>query len=182
MSVRTLWFLILKTIGMWLIINCLISLPAMARGVSDLLANPLSLSAITIEIAYLILIVISYFLIFRLLIMKPDWTINFFKLEKGFEKIRINLTLPYNKLLKIAIILIGGVLFARTIPNLVESLYLLISGDLLFSQDPKNFQLIIYSTQVIIGLLIMTNSNLVQRYINRKDGKAEMILPGKEEF
>ena len=124
MKTRTLWTLVLKTLGMWLIINGLISLPAIIYSVSDILTNPFSLTTITIEIAYLTLLIIFYFLIFQFLILKSKWTIDFLKLEKGFEGTRINITTPHKKLLKIIIILIGGVLFARAIPNLIENLYL----------------------------------------------------------
>lgn len=175
MTTRILWSLVLKTLGMWLIINGLISLPGIIYGISNILTSPFSLTSITIEIAYLTLITVFYFLIFQFLILKSKWTVDFLQLEKGFEETRINLTISYSKLLKIIIILIGGVLFARAIPNLVENLYSFITDDVLLSQSPKTINMIIHSMQVIISFLIMTNSDLVQRYINKKGGEAEVI-------
>jgi hypothetical protein len=158
---------------MWLIINGLISLPGLIKSVSDILESPFSLTGITIEIAYLTLVIVFYVLIFQFLILKSHRTVDFFKLEKRFEHTQINLTMSYRKLLKISIILIGGILFARAIPNLVENLYSFIKEDLLFSQSNKTINTIIYSTQAVLSFLLMTNSGIVQRYINKKNGEAE---------
>lgn len=175
MTTRILWSLILKTLGMWLIVNSLISLPGIIHSVSDILTNPLSLTTATIEISYLTLVSVFYFLIFRFMILRSHLTIDFLKLEKGFEKAQFDLTISHKKLLKIIIILIGGVLFARAIPNLIDNLYSFITEDLLLSQSPKTINMVIYSIQVIISFLIMTNSDFVQRYINKKGGETEVI-------
>lgn len=175
MKTRTFWHLALKTLGMWLIINGIISLPGVINGVLDLLTNPFSQAYFAVEIAYSIFVITFYFLILQFLVLRSQWTIDFLKLEKGFEKIRINLTIPYNKLLKIIIILIGGILFAKAIPKLAENLYAFFSGDLLVDQSQNTTHLIIYSAQVIISFLIMTNSGLVQRYINRKNRELESV-------
>ena len=175
MTTRILWSLILKALGMWLIINGLISLPGIIHSVSDVLTNPFSLTTLTIEISYLTLVSVFYFLIFQFMILKSHVTIDFMKLERGFENTRFDLTISHRKLLKIIIILIGGVLFARAIPNLIDNFYSFITEDLLLSQSQKTTNMIIYSFQVIISFLIMTNSDLVQRYINKKSGETEVI-------
>ncbi|WP_430406992.1 hypothetical protein [Fluviicola sp.] len=182
MTIRTFWHLILKTIGIWLFIQGLLSLPAMIYALIDALANPFSRSIAAVEVAYFILAVAFYALILQFLILKSQWTIDALRLEKGFEETRIDLTVPYGKLLRIVIILIGGIVFIKAIPHLVENVYLFIIGDLTFSQSPRTLNLIIYSAQAIVGFLVMTNSDIVQRYINKKSGEAESKQLDKEEF
>ncbi|MDF3025960.1 MAG: hypothetical protein K0S23_267 [Fluviicola sp.] len=160
---------------MWLIITGLISLPSLIRSVSDILAKPFSLATLTIEIAYLTLISTFYFLIFQFMILKSHRTIDFLKLEKRFEHARIELAIPYSKSLKTIIILIGGILFLKAVPNLIEYIYSFSTEDLFFSQSQKTINMIVYSTQAVISFLIMTNSGIVQRYINKKSGETEQL-------
>lgn len=182
MAIRTFWHLILKTIGIWLFIHGLISLPGMIYTVIDAMANPFSRSFAAVEVAYLILAIAFYVLILQFLILKSQWTIDALKLEKGFEETRIDITLPYNKVLRIIIILIGGIVFVTAIPNLVEHLYLFLTEERIFKDSPRAAPIIMGIVQSIIGFLVMTNSDIVQRYINKKSGEAESKQLDKEEF
>jgi len=175
MSSRAFWLLSLKTLGMWLIINLLVSLPGMIYNLIDLLTNSTSGVDVTIEFAYFTFVFVIYILIFQFLILRSHRTIDFLKLNKAFEGIRINLKITYNKLLKIVIVLIGAALLIKVIPSLVENIYLLIKGDLVFSQGPAMVNTIIYSTLALISLLIMTNSNLVGHYINKKQRNRKQV-------
>lgn len=176
MSSRSFWLLSLKTLGMWLIINLLISLPGMIYNLINLFTTPTSGLDVTIEIAYSVFVFVIYMLVFRFLIVRSYRTIDFFKLEKAFEGIRINLKITYNKLLKIVIVLIGGALLIKVIPYLVENIYLLINGDLASSQSQALMNIIIYSTLALISLLIMTNSNVVRHYINKKQRNRKHLV------
>jgi hypothetical protein len=165
-----------------LFIHGLISLPGTIFSLLEILSQLHSQSYAFVELSYLVLSIVFYILILYYMILKSEWTIDVLKLEKGFEETRIDLTMPYSKLLRIVIILIGGIVFIKAIPNLVENVYLFMSGDLLFNQSPKTVSMIIYSAQAILGFLIMTNSDIVQRYINKKSGEAESKQLDKEEF
>jgi hypothetical protein len=182
MTIRTFWHLILKTLGIWLFINGLLSLPVMIYTVLNVFSNSYSNSFALGEISYFVLAIAFYLLIFQFLILKSQWTIDLLKLERGFEDTRIDLTIPFSKLLRIVIILIGGIIFIQAIPYLVENLYLFITGNLPFNQSFTTLKLIIHSAQAIVGFLIMNNSDLVQRYINKKSGEAESKQLDKEDF
>ena len=168
MSLRNFWLICLKTLGMWLIINLFISLPNMIYNLITLLTTPDSGMNITIGIANTVFVCVIYFLIFQFLILRSHQTIDFLKLDKVFEGIRVHLSIPYEKLLKIVIILIGGTLLIDAIPNLVENIYWFTEDDILFSQGLKTTNIIIYSTLTIISILIMTNTKVVRRYITKK--------------
>ena len=165
---RNFWLICLKTLGMWLIINLFISLPNMIYNLITLFTTPASGMNVTIGIANAVFVSVIYFFIFQFLILRSHQTIDFLKLDKVFEGIRIHLAIPYEKLLKIVIILIGGALLIDAIPNLVENIYWFTEDDILFSQSLKKINIIIYSTMAFISLLIMTNSTIVRNYITKK--------------
>ncbi len=168
MSLRNFWLICLKTLGMWLIINLFISLPNMIYDLVNLFTTSASGMNVTIGIANAVFVCVIYFLIFQFLILRSHQTIDFLKLDKVFEGIRIHLAIPYERLLKIVIILIGGALLIDAIPNLVENIYWFTEDDILFSESLKTINIVIYSTLTIISLLIMTNTNVVRRYITKK--------------
>lgn len=168
MSMRNFWLICLKTLGMWLIINLFISLPNMIYNLITLFTTPDSGMNVTIGITNAVFVSVIYLLIFQFLILRSHQTIDFLKLDKVFEGIRIHLAIPYEKLLKIVIILIGGVLLIDAIPNLVENIYSFIDDDPFFGQTLKTINIVIYSTLTIMSLLIMTNPNMVRRYITKK--------------
>ena len=168
MSMRNFWLICLKTLGMWLIINLFISLPNMIYNLITLFTTPDSGMNVTIGITNAVFVSVIYLLIFQFLILRSHQTIDFLKLDKVFEGIRIHLAIPYEKLLKIVIILIGAVLLIDAIPNLVENIYSFIDDDPFFGQTLKTINIVIYSTLTIMSLLIMTNPNMIRRYITKK--------------
>ncbi len=182
MTIRTFWHLILKTLGLWLFINGLISLPGLIYAVIESFSNGYSQSFAFVEFSYLILAITFYILVLQFLILRSQWTIDLLKLERGIEQTQIDLTIPFSKLLRIVIILIGGILFIKAIPKLVELVYLFIKGELMFSESPYTVNIIINAAQAVLGFLIMTNSDIVQRYINKKIGEAETKQLDNEEF
>lgn len=168
MSSRNFWLICLKTLGMWLIINLFISLPNMIYNLIALFTTPDSGMNVTIGISNAVFVSVIYFLIFQFLILRSHQTIDFLKLDKVFEGMLIHLAIPYDKLLKMVILLIGGALLINAIPNLIENIYLYTEDDILFGQGQKTINIIIYSTLTLISLLIMTNTNVVRRYITKK--------------
>ncbi len=184
MTIRTFWHLIIKTIGIWTVIHGIMSVPSLIISALVAYESPYADSAvfIGIEALYFIIPVLFYLLVLRFLVLKTQNIINLLKLEKGLEETRIDITLPYHKVLRIVIILIGGIVLVTAIPNLVENLYSFITEDRPFNSSPRATSLIIGVIQSIVGFLVMTNSDIVQRYINKKSGDAESKQLDKEEF
>lgn len=183
MTIRTFWHLIIKTIGIWIVIHGIMSLPELVIQFLVVYNAPYGTYAvIAFQLLFLVVPILFYILVLRFLVLKTQSIINVLKLEKGFEETRIDITLPYDKVLRIIIILIGGIVFITAIPSLVENLYSFITEDRPFNASPRATSLIVGVIQSISGFLIMTNSDIVQRYINRKSGDAESKQLDKEEF
>jgi len=184
MTIRTFWHLIIKTIGIWIVIHGIMSVPGLIISALVAYQDPSADSPVFlgIEALYFIIPVLFYLLILRFLVLKTQNIIDLLKLEKGFEETRIDITLPYNKVMRIVVILIGGIVLVTAIPNLVENLYSFITEDRPFNASPRATSLIVGIIQSIVGFLVMTNSDVVQRYINRKSRDAESKQLDKEEF
>lgn len=141
-----------------------------------------SVEFIATEALFFIIPILFYLLVLRFAVLKTQGIIDLLKLEKGFEETRIDITLPFQKVLRIIIILMGGFLFISAIPILIETIYSFLKEDRIFTDSPRSLAIITNAVQAIVGFLIMTNSDIVQRYINKKSGEAENKQLDKEEF
>lgn len=169
--------------GIWIVIHGIMSLPQLVMDFLMVYSAPYGNSeAIAFQMLFLIVPIIFYLFVLRFLVLKSQSIIDLLKLEKGFEETKIDINLPYNKVLRIIIILIGGIVFITAIPGLFENLYSFLTEDRPFSQSPRATSLIVGTVQSITGFLVMTNSDIVQRYINKKSGEAESKQLDKEEF
>lgn len=183
MSIRTFWHLIIKTIGIWIVIHGIMSLPTIVMNLIMIYNNPYgSRGEITFEALFFIIPILFYLLVLQFLVLRSKSIIDWLRLEKGFEETRIDISLPYHKVLRIIIILIGGFILLTAIPKLFENLYSFITEDRPFKESPRATSLIIGIIQSIVGFLLMTNSDIIQRYINKKSGEAESKQLDKEEF
>lgn len=183
MTVRTFWHLIIKSMGIWIVIHGIMSLPELVLDFLTVYNAPYGTSeVIAFQILFLIVPVIFYLFVLRFLVLKSQSVIDLLKLEKGFEEAKIDISLSYNKILRIIIILIGGILLITAIPNLFENLYTFLRENLPFNASPRATSLIAGIFQSITGFLIMTNSDIVQQYINKKSGEAESKQLDKDDF
>lgn len=184
MTIRTFWHLIIKSMGIWIVIHGIMSLPGMITQflVTYNTAYLSKTEFIFTELFYFVVPILFYLLVLRFLVLKTQGIINLLKLEKGFEETRIDMALPFNKVLRIIIILMGGFLFVSAIPVLIETIYSFLKEDRIFSDSPRSLAIITNAVQTIVGFLIMTNSDIVLRYINKKSGESETKQLDKEEF
>lgn len=184
MTVRSFWHLIIKSFGIWIVIHGIMSIPDFVVRVLAAYASPYVDSPvfIGIEVVFFAIQLLFYLFILRFLILKTQWIIDTLKLEKGFTETKIDLSLPFDKILRIIVVLMGGFIFVMAIPTLVEAVYLFITDNLTFRDSPRSLIIISNSVQAAIGFLMMSNSDLVLRYINKKSGEPETKQLDKEEF
>ena len=183
MTIRTFWHLIIKSMGIWIVIHGIMSLPELVMDFLTVYNAPYGTSeVIAFQILFLIVPIIFYLFVLRFLVLKSQIVIDLLRLEKGFTDTKIDISLPYDKVLRVIIILIGGILLVTAIPNLFENLYSFLTENLPFNASPRSTSLIVGILQSISGFLIMTNSDTVQGYIKKKSGEAESKQLDKEEF
>lgn len=136
MSIRTFWNIIIKILGLFLISGALVLVPQSisysyyAFKSGDLI-DVLSLAALN-----LILLSI-YFVIIRLCIYKTNWITDKLKLDKGFETENIELNFDSTKIISIALIVIGGLLFIDNISVLLREI-MVFSQNKVYSKTIRN--------------------------------------------
>jgi hypothetical protein len=128
-------------------------------------------------IAWIILILIVTFLIFLFLIYNPNRIINWLKLDKGFDDDRIDF-LKFNNtnILKLAVIIIGGVLLIQNVPRFLSFTLFAFKSSIGKELNTVNFgglrDYIHWGTSfinILIGYLMLTNYNFISRILKEKN-------------
>ncbi len=124
---------------------------------------------------YLLSTIGIYILVLWLFVFKTAWLIDKLHLEKGFTEERIELNIPHSAVLSIAIIIIGGIMFVDSLPQLFNQTFSYLQQKNMFRMEPKSGILIFQAVKTIIGYLLMTNSQFVVKLIDKKKLKESII-------
>ena len=170
MEIKTFWNIVLKGIGLWLFMNCLYIFPQIA---SILLTSQIEVGWNTFipEIIFGIFAFIAYLLIASLFLLKSSWIVSKLKLEKHFTESRIEINASQNTVLKIIIILFGGITLTNSFPNLIRETLQFLQQKELFKNYRDTSWLIFHSINSLIGYLLITNSNGIAKFINKQKEK-----------
>jgi hypothetical protein len=89
-------------------------------------------------------------------------------LDKGFTEDKIELNIKQSTVLTIAVIVVGGLIFVDSFPQLCRQIFVLFQQKNMFKDDPNSSWIIFQLVKTIIGYLLMTNSQLVIKFIDRE--------------
>lgn len=170
MSIKTFWTILIKILGLFLISGALIVLPQSVSSMYYAYQGANLTDIISISTIILISLFI-YCLLIRICIYKTSRIIEKLKLDKGFEDERIELNFDANKIISIAIIVIGGLIFVDSFPVLLREIMLFFQNKNLFKDYPRSGWIIFYFCKVIIGYLLMTNSFRIGKLLADKKEK-----------
>lgn len=166
MSIKTFWSILIKVLGLILISGALVVVPQSISFIYYALKSGDFADVLSVAGLNLILLLI-YFLIIRLCIYKTNWIIDQLKLDKGFETENIELNFDATKIISIAIIVIGGLLFIESIPVLLREIMVFFEDKNLFKDYPKSGLIVFNFCKVLIGYLLMTNSFRIADFIQK---------------
>ena len=109
--------------------------------------------------------------LFVILIFKSDQVINLLRLDKGFDDDRIEFgNMNSRSLLKLAMIIIGGLLILDNIPEFLWHTLFAFQAEI----DRKThdsmykFQWAVSGVNLMLGLLLLTNYNALSMFIFKK--------------
>lgn len=168
MSIRTFWIILIKILGLLLILGALTIIPQWLSSIYAAYQIHDNESFISLLII-LVLVLLVYFFVFRCCIYNTSWIIDKLKLDKGFENETIELKSNANKIISIAIIVIGGMMLVENIPIFLRQIFVFFQQDTLFKDYPESVWMIFNFVKAIIGYLLMTNSFRIARFINNKN-------------
>jgi len=159
MSPRSLFNIILKIFGLFLIKDMLVAIPEVLATATLMFSY--GNEGLSFFSTFLVLLTISiYILITYCLVFRTGWVIDYLKLENGFSQEKLQFNLHRSVVLAIAVIVIGGLLVIAGIPQLVGQIANYVqdrglNSGALYTALPNYTFLIIYSCQVLIGLLMI---------------------------
>jgi len=125
-----------------------------------------------LEISFFLVVTIAFYvLIMRYCLFKTDWLVDKLHLDKGFIEERFEIKMHRSTILKIAVIVIGGVMVIDTLPLLCKQTFAyfqLTSTTISFKENPASGWIIFYFVKFSIGFFMMTSSRLIVNFIERK--------------
>lgn len=169
MTIKTFWTILIKTIGIALVLSSLtvigqflVVLPMFGKNVNtDLITLILGLGA-------LIVVISLYIFVLWLFVFRTAWLIDKLHLEKGFAEETINLNIQQSTVLSIAVIVLGGLVFIDSFPQLCRQTFIFFQMKTMVMENRHSATLVFLLIKTILGFLLMTNSKSVAKFIDRE--------------
>ena len=169
MTPRSFWMILIRIIGLYIILD---SLSAIVPFLSNMYyAGHQTGADLLVSVAGFVLIISLYFLLFWYLVFRTETVIDKFQLDKGFTEEKLEINIHRSTILKIAVIVIGGLLFIDSLPILFKEIFMyfqLSRPDSGFKENPTSGWIIYYLVKSSIGIYMMTNNRTVVNFIERK--------------
>ena len=173
MTPKSLFNIILKIIGIFFIKEALLILPSFVSAILSIRSTTDTGEILFDLILYLgVLLVygaISYYLIF-----KTEWIIQKLKLENGFDESEFSLNIHRSTILRITVMVIGGLILADEIPNFCRQLYsYYMQKTMTHGLHPTIAFLVLSVTKIIIGALLIAEQRKIVNFIEYKQRNKE---------
>jgi hypothetical protein len=156
MTIKTLFNIILKILGIFFIKDTLTFLGTMITYYNFIPKSTSYHSDSNTSLIVSVAVGLTYILAFYMLIFQSNFIIKMLRLDKGFDEDTISLNIHRSTILSIGIIVIGGLMIAYGIPDFCRQLYS-------YSLRKDTFRLtnaditytVIDATKIFIGLLLI---------------------------
>ncbi len=163
MTIRTFWTIFIKILGLWLVRHCLDVIP---QSFTTLLY--LNGESSMLEAVYWFGIIAAttaiYLFVLWVFVFKTNWIIDKLKLDKNFTEERIDLNISSKTVLRIATLIIGGLILVESLPALCKQLFTFYQEKTIFRKYPGTGWIIFHLVKSIIGyVLLANNKNIVDR-------------------
>ncbi len=176
MTPRSFWTILIKMVGFYIVLESIVSIPQFlgtlaiffkqARGDGD---NSYG----TFVLGYYVMIVALYVSILRLCLFKTGLVIDKLKLDQGYDDERFEFNIHRSTILKVIVVVMGGLLIINNIPPLIEQVlaYFRFSHDVMYrnlADAPTAKFIAVYFIKTAIGVFMLTSSRLVVNLIELK--------------
>jgi len=171
MTPRSLFNIILKVIGIFFIRNILITVADIIPAVSEINKEEFEdfgiLNLVVLLLEFLVSLLLTYILLF-----KTNWVIDKLKLDKNFQQETFNFNIDRVAILHIGIIVLGGLVIVDSIPALIQEIIYFIEMKKSGAPDGKNYNVILQSIKLLIGILLIAYQNSVVNFVEHKQRKS----------
>jgi cytochrome c biogenesis factor len=167
MTIRTFWTIFIKILGIWLVLSSVTVIPQFILTFVYAGSNDTSRD-FALAAGLLLLTIGIYVFILRLFVFKTAWLIDKLHLEKGFDGEKIDLNVQLSTVLTVTTIVLGGLMFVDSLPQLCKQTFMFFQEKDLFRESPTSGWIIFYFVNTMLGYLLMTNSKQVVEFIQKK--------------
>ena len=167
MTIRTFWTILIKILGIWLVLE---SITVISQFFSALFYIDAA-DSIVMSIASILMVVGLYIFILWLFVFKTAWLIDKLQLEKGFSEEKMELNIQRSTVLSIAVIVVGGIMFVDSLPQLCKHIFVFFQQTNMFRESPTSGWIIFYLAKTGAGYLLMIKSQWVVSFIERQSKK-----------
>lgn len=169
MTIRSLFKIILKVIGLFFLkdtINLMIN--TLIQFYNGFIDNTLSMFSLSFAGNFCFLL--TYCLISWLLIFKTDIIINRLSLDSGFPEEQIQLKIHRSTVLRISIVIIGGLILIDNIPSLSREFFLYMEQKRYFRNTTSQIKIdaIHIGVKIVIGILLISHGRYLVNFIEQK--------------
>lgn len=168
MTPKTLFTIIIKIFGLWMTFSILEIIPQVLATLPMFIAN----GGININSSLIIMILIPvfYILIIWLLLFKSELIITYLSLDKHFEQDQLHFQFTAAEILRVVILIIGGLLILEAIPKLIEQGLNYVQKDASQSYLPYSgySELRILISKMFLGLILIYFNRSLCQLISKK--------------
>jgi len=173
MTPRTFWAILIKILGVYIILESIAGIPQLISTFLLYLRPGYRMDSTDslIIISYLLLIMGVYLAILWCCIFKTDRIIDNLRLDQGYDDERLEFNIHRSTILKIVIMVIGGLFIIQSFPALCADIltYARMQKDYSRIIDvPESKYILIAFVQVFIGYFMLTCSRMIVNFIERK--------------
>ncbi|MCY1240195.1 hypothetical protein D3C87_673550 [compost metagenome] len=168
MLIDTFWKLLLKIIGLWLLFSCISVIPQFLSTIS-FVKGSIDFQSLLLVWLMLFVTIVIYIMILWIFLFKTAWIVEKLKLKNNFNEERIDLNIKSTTVLTIAIIVIGGLVLAESLPSFCSQLINFFQQKELLKDYPETSWIIYYFIKIIIGYLLVTNAKSFTKYIEKEN-------------
>ena len=171
MTPRNLFTIILKVIGIFFIRNILMTAADIIPAVTDVNKEEFEdfgvLNLVVLLLEFLVNLLLTYIFLF-----KTNWVIDKLKLDQNFQQETFNFNIDGAAILRIAIIVLAGLIIVDSLPALVQEIIYFIEMKKSGVPGAKNYSVILQAIKLLIGILLIAYQNSIVNFIEHKQRKS----------
>jgi len=167
MEINTFWNIVLKSIGLWLLVNCIYVVPQFA-GSFSFTNGVANFEGLAIVVTINVIVMILLLLIIRIFLFRTNWLIDILKLEKNISQQRIDVSISASSALTVVIIIISAIIFLQSLPVLVQELFQFTKQQDRITDYSDTPWIIYHFIRTIASYLAITNSGTIIKWIGKE--------------
>ena len=169
MTPRSLWTILIKVFGLFVLAESLTLFPSLVN-----MAH--SVSTFSGEVDYtayssVIIGIGIYVATVWLTLFKSDLIIDKLSLDQHFKEEKLDINLKASTVIQIAIILFGGLMVLDSLPSFFRHAFEVYQQKMVFRQSPTFEWLLYHFVVIVFGYLLITNSGRLTNWIGEKEKK-----------